>query len=169
MFMRVNVGCAHQVRPPPGRSLSLAANSPSWVNLMAHPVEGCADRLDIGSFVYNVDNMSDGLGLFEQAVLLALVQPQTTLGQEAYGRSVLKEVQLRLQRPVTAGAVYATLDRLEEKGLVSSRLGPGTAVRGGRPKRYYAIEGAGIRALNHSKAIVDRLWAGIPRPLNGAV
>lgn len=107
--------------------------------------------------------MSEILGTFEQAVLLALVR----LGTDAYGRSVLKEIRLRLQREVAAGAVYATLDRLEEKALISSRLGSGTAARDGRPRRYYAIEGAGIRALNESKSVVDRMWHGFPSPLKG--
>jgi len=107
------------------------------------------------------------LGSLEQAVLLALVRPRTELGKEAYGRAILKEVQHRLNREVMAGAVYATLDRLEAKGLVSSRLGPGTPVRGGRPKRHYAIEPEGIHALNHAKAAIDRLWAGLRAPLKG--
>jgi len=111
--------------------------------------------------------MAEVLGTFEQAVLLALVQPETAQGKEAYGRAILKEVQLRLDREVAAGAVYATLDRLEQKGLISSHLGAGTEVRAGRPRRYYSIEPAGIRALNESKSAVDRLWAGIRLPLKG--
>ena len=83
----------------------------------------------------------------------------------AYGRAILKEVALRLERTVAAGAVYATLDRLERKGLISSRLGAGTTVRAGRPRRYYAIDPAGVRALNEAKATVDRLWAGVRVPL----
>src|ERR1700730_6165493 len=62
--------------------------------------------------VYNVDTVAEHLGAFEQAVLLALVRPQTPLGREGYGRAILKEVQHRLERDVSAGAVYATLDRL---------------------------------------------------------
>jgi len=120
-------------------------------------------------FIYNVDTVTDVLGLFEQTVLLALLRPRTALGREAYGRAILTEVQLRLERQVTAGSVYATLDRLEQKGLVSSHLGERTAARGGRPKRHYVVEAAGIRALNRSKASVDRVWAGISRPLKGAV
>src|SRR5262249_395128 len=65
--------------------------------------------------------MADVLGTFEQAVLMALIKPTTALGKEAYGRAVLKEVQVRLDREVSAGAVYATLDRLEQKGLISSK------------------------------------------------
>ena len=62
--------------------------------------------------------MPDVIGPFEQAVLLALVH----LRKDAYGRAVLNEVQRRLNRDVSAGAVYATLERLEEKDLVSSKL-----------------------------------------------
>src|SRR5262249_13251835 len=97
-------------------------------------------------FVYNVETLAGHLGALEQAVLLALVRPRTALGREAYGRAILKEVQHRLDREVAAGAVYATLERLEAKGLVASRLGPGTPVRGGRPKRHYTIRPDGIRA-----------------------
>ena len=111
--------------------------------------------------------MADTLGTFEQAVLLALVNPSTELGKEAYGRAILKEVQVRLDCDVAAGAVYATLDRLEEKGLISSKLGPGTAVRSGRPRRFYTIEPAGVRALKEAKAAVERLWDGVRLPLRG--
>ena len=76
-------------------------------------------------------------------------------------------MQARLNREISAGAVYATLDRLEAKGLVTSRLGPGTAIRGGRPKRHYAIQPEGVRALNNAKAAIDRLWAGLRGPLKG--
>ena len=107
--------------------------------------------------------MADVLGNFEQAILIALVR----LGKDAYGRAILKEAQSRLQRELAAGAVYATLDRLEQKGLISSRLGSGTAVRGGRPRRYYAIEGAGIRALSDAKAAVEGIWQGFEWPLKG--
>jgi len=113
--------------------------------------------------------MADVLGTFEQAVLLALLRPSTPLGKEAYGRAILKEVQLRLDREVAAGAVYATLDRLEEKGLISSRLEPGTVARAGRPRRHYSIEGEGIRALNNARETVERLWAGVGWPLKNPV
>lgn len=105
--------------------------------------------------------MSEILGTFEQAVLLALVRIEA----DAYGRVILKEVQVRLAREVAAGAVYATLDRLEKKALVSSRLEPGTPARGGRPRRYYTIESAGLRALNDSRGVVDQLWQGFQWPL----
>jgi PadR family transcriptional regulator PadR len=119
--------------------------------------------------VYNVDTVAEHLGAFEQAVLLALVRPQTPLGREGYGRAILKEVQHRLERDVSAGAVYATLDRLEQKGLISSRLAPGGAVRGGRPRRHYSVQPTGLRALNQAKAAADRLWSGVRLPLKGMV
>jgi|SRR5687768_3920207 len=107
--------------------------------------------------------MADVLGVFEQAVLLALVR----LGKDAYGRAILKEVQSRLQRDIAAGAVYTTLDRLEQRALISSRLKSGSAVRDGRPRRYYSIENAGVRALNDSRAAVETIWQGLPWPLKG--
>lgn len=108
--------------------------------------------------------MADALGIFEQAVLLSLVG-----SKEAYGRSILKDVQIRLNRPVTAGAIYATLDRLEEKGLVSSREASGDQGRAGRPRRYYVIEADGLRALRNAKEVVDRIWSGVRLPAKGTI
>jgi DNA-binding PadR family transcriptional regulator len=113
--------------------------------------------------------VADTLGTFEQAVLLALARPKTPLGKQGYGRAVLKEVQLRLDREVAAGAVYATLDRLEKKGMISSEIREGDEQRGGLPRRYFTIEPEGIRALNETRAVVDRVWAGVRWPLQGAV
>lgn len=105
--------------------------------------------------------MADVLGAFEQAVLLAIVR----LRRDAYGRAILKEVQARLERDVAAGAAHATLTRLEDKGLISSRLGPGTPIRSGRARRFYRLEPAGLRALNDSREAVDTLWHGLKWPL----
>lgn len=107
--------------------------------------------------------MADSLGAFEQAVLLSIVR----LGHEAYGRAILKEVQARLDRDVAAGAVHATLERLQNKGFVASRLGSGTPVRGGRARRFYRLLPAGLRALNEARAAVDSLWHGLRWPLKG--
>jgi DNA-binding PadR family transcriptional regulator len=105
--------------------------------------------------------MADVLGAFEQAVLIAVLR----LGREAYGRAILKEVQQRLGREVAAGAVHATLERLQRKRLVSSRLGSGTPVRDGRPRRFYLVEAAGVRALNDARAAMDNVWSGFKWPL----
>jgi DNA-binding PadR family transcriptional regulator len=104
--------------------------------------------------------MADVIGQFEQAVLVTLIH----LGKDAYGRAVLNEVQARLQREVSAGAVYATLERLEAKGLVSSKLAPGTAIRGGRARRYFVPTGAGVRALKDARSAIDSLWRGLTWP-----
>jgi DNA-binding PadR family transcriptional regulator len=105
--------------------------------------------------------MADVLGAFEQAVLIAVMQLQA----DAYGRAILKEVQARLGRDVAPGAVHATLSRLEQKQLLSSRLGSGTTVRAGRPRRYYRLLPAGVRALNAARAAVDNIWSGLTWPL----
>jgi len=105
--------------------------------------------------------MPEVIGHFEQAVLVALVR----LGSDAYGRAILVEVQQRLQREVSAGAVYATLERLEGKSFASSRLAPGTAIRGGRARRYFIPTAAGLRALNDARSASDSLWRGLAWPL----
>jgi PadR family transcriptional regulator PadR len=105
--------------------------------------------------------MADVLGAFEQAVLLAIVR----LRDEAYGRAILKEVQARLERNVAAGAVHATLDRLEKKRLLASKLGSGTPVRAGRARRYYRLLPAGVTALNDARSAVDNIWRGLKWPL----
>ena len=105
--------------------------------------------------------MRDGLGTFEQAVLIAIVR----LENEAYGRAILKEVETRLQRKVAAGAIYATLDRLEDKKLIASELGAGTPKRGGRPRRFYTLQPGGLEALDESRTMTQNLWRGMPRLL----
>jgi PadR family transcriptional regulator PadR len=107
--------------------------------------------------------MADVLGTFEQAVLLAIFR----LGDDAYGRGILKAMEVRLDREIAAGAVHATLERLESKDMISSRLASGTPVRAGRARRYYSVKPAGIRALNDSKAAMDSIWQGLRWPLNG--
>ena len=109
--------------------------------------------------------MAEVLGTFEQAVLLAIIR----LADKAYGRAILQEIETRLEREVAPGAVHATLERLEKKGLVSSRLGSGTPIRAGRPRRYYRLESAGVSALNDARAAVEDLWRGLRWPLKGHV
>jgi DNA-binding PadR family transcriptional regulator len=107
--------------------------------------------------------VADLLGTFEQAVLLAIVQ----LREDAYGRAILKHVQERLGRDVAAGAAHATLGRLARKELVTSWLGSGTPIRGGRRRRYYRATPAGVRALNDAHAAARDLWHGLRWPLEG--
>jgi len=109
--------------------------------------------------------MAEVLGTFEQAVLLAILR----LADKAYGRAILEEIDTRLGREVAPGAVHATLERLEHKGLVTSRLGSGTPIRAGRPRRYYRLEPSGVSALNDARATVEDLWRGLRWPLKGHV
>ena len=112
---------------------------------------------------YNVVIVADILGSFEQAVLLAVVR----LDDGAYGRAILKEVEVRLGRDVAAGAVQATLERLERKGLVRSKLGSGTPIRDGRARRFYTVLSEGVRALNDARKMHQSVWRGFTRPLKG--
>ncbi|HTA41162.1 MAG TPA: helix-turn-helix transcriptional regulator [Bryobacteraceae bacterium] len=105
--------------------------------------------------------MAELLGAFEQAVLLAVWR----LADEAYGRAILRGVQSALQREVAAGAVYATLDRLEQKKLIDSHVEEGTPVRAGRVRRYYRLTVPGVKALNESKAALENMWRGAKWPL----
>ena len=127
-------------------------------------MQRCArNRLTFSYESYIVVFVADLLGNFEQAVLLSVLR----LGEDAYGRAIFNEVQARLDRDVAAGAVHATLTRLEVKGLLTSSLGPGTEVRAGRPRRYYKLSPAGQRALKDARAAVNNLWRGFRWPLKG--
>ena len=105
--------------------------------------------------------MADILGSFEQAVLLAIVR----LESGAYGRAILKEVQVRLERDVAAGAVQATLERLERKGLVRSKVGSGTPIRDGRARRFYTVLAEGLGALDDARKTHQTIWRGFSRPM----
>jgi DNA-binding PadR family transcriptional regulator len=97
------------------------------------------------------------LGEFEQIVLLALLR----LGDNAYGVPVRREIEQRTGRSLTVGALYRTLDRLENKGYVSSRFGDPVPERGGRSKRYFRVEPAAIRALRESRQVLEAMWDGM--------
>jgi PadR family transcriptional regulator PadR len=112
--------------------------------------------------IYIVD-MAELLGTFEQIVLLAVLG----LEDEAYGRAVLRAVQSSSgeDRSISAGAVYATLDRVETKGLLSSRIEQGTPARGGRARRYYRLTPAGASALSEARRALEKMWQGKRWPL----
>jgi PadR family transcriptional regulator, regulatory protein PadR len=100
----------------------------------------------------------DSLGQFEQLVLTAILARR----DDAYGVSIHSKVEeLAHPKAVSLGAVYVTLDRLEDKGLVSSRLTDPTPERGGRAKRCYRLEALGERALEESAVTAKRMWDGI--------
>jgi DNA-binding PadR family transcriptional regulator len=99
----------------------------------------------------------DYLGEFEQLVILALLR----LGDESYGMTVRRELERTAGRKVTIGSVYGTLERLEEKGLVSSWHGDPDPVRGGRARRYFQVEAEGELALAHAREMMNRMWKGV--------
>src|ERR1700735_120079 len=98
------------------------------------------------------------LGEMELMVLLAVIR----LGDEAYGVPISKELLILAKREVALGSIYAALDRLEEKGFVSSLLGDPTPERGGRAKRYFRSTPAGLRALRMTRSALINLWSRIP-------
>ena len=97
--------------------------------------------------------MSTDLGLFELLVLLAV----GACGDDAYGLVIRRAVAASRGSDVSSGAVYTTLERLEKRGLVTSRRGPVTPVRGGRPRRYYRLTRQGHLAAESNSAAVRRL------------
>ncbi len=97
------------------------------------------------------------LGEFEQIVLLAVLR----LGKNAYGVTILEEIERRTGRSVMIGAVYATLDRLETKRYISSKVGAPTPERGGRAKRFFKVTAQGSAALERSRKILQNMWAGL--------
>ena len=113
------------------------------------------------NYLYNKE-LIEGYGMigkrpsdFELVILLVVEH----LYGNGYGVSIANEAEQLTDRSVSLGAVYATLDRLERKGLVSSKLGEATPERGGKPKRYYSLEALGQRALADAKAAAAKLWS----------
>jgi PadR family transcriptional regulator PadR len=99
------------------------------------------------------------LGTFEEQVLLAVVRTgRAPSGSGAYGMSVRRELEEVAGREVAIGAVYATLDRLEVKGLVASDRGEAGA---GASRRLFAVTSRGARALADSREMRERLWHGV--------
>jgi DNA-binding PadR family transcriptional regulator len=98
------------------------------------------------------------LGEMELMVLLAIVR----LGDDAYGVPISKELLNLAGRDVALGSIYAALDRIQQKGLVTSVLGDPTPERGGRAKRYFHITSAGLKALRMTRTALTNLWSGVP-------
>ena len=96
-------------------------------------------------------------------VMLALIR----LGDDAYGVTISREIEGHTGREVLLGSVYATLERLGEKGCVSSRLGNPTSERGGRAKRYFRITAKGLRDLRDAQRALTALWKNVPELRGG--
>jgi DNA-binding PadR family transcriptional regulator len=101
------------------------------------------------------------LGEFEHLVLLAVLR----LGEDAYGATIRREIESRVQRELSISATYVTLDRLEGKGLVRSRIGEPTAERGGRRRRHYTLTAPGRRALAASHRAFRTMAEGLEEEL----
>lgn len=107
----------------------------------------------------------DFVGEFELYVMLALAH----LGEEAYGVTIRREIESRTGRTVAIGAVYATLARLQDKGLVRFRLSDPQPVQGGRARKYFTLTRSGMGALRHSTSMLGRMMAGLSRELKGGL
>jgi PadR family transcriptional regulator, regulatory protein PadR len=99
----------------------------------------------------------DFLGEFEHIVVLALLR----LADQAYGVTVRQEIEVRTDREVSIGAIYATLDRLEKKGYVKSHLGDPTPERGGRSKRFFHVTANGVAAVNRTHRALRSMTEGL--------
>ena len=98
------------------------------------------------------------LGNFELMVLLALIR----IGDEAYGVPIASAIEESTGRRVSLGSVYAALDRLDDKGLVTSFVGDPTPERGGRAKRHFQITSRGLQEVRAARRAFTRLWDGMP-------
>lgn len=105
------------------------------------------------------------IGDFELMVMLVLLR----LGESAYGVPISREIERQCGREVALGSVYATLERLQEKGLVSSDLGEPTPERGGRAKRYFRLTRKGLREVRETRQALIRLWRGLPELEGGKI
>ena len=102
----------------------------------------------------------DYLGEFEQIVLLAILRT----GEEAYGVTIGAEIRTQTGRVPAPGALYTTLDRLEDKGLLSSAMGDPTPQRGGRATRFFTVTGKGMKALTQAQRSYQNLMKGLQLP-----
>ena len=107
--------------------------------------------------------MREALGEFEQMVLLAIVH----LKGDVYGVPIVDEIERRTGRAVSPAAVYVTLRRLEQKGLLSSSMSDPTPERGGKARRCVKVTDAGLESLRASRQVLDRMWKGLDPSLRG--
>jgi PadR family transcriptional regulator len=98
------------------------------------------------------------LGEFELILLLTIVR----LGENAYGVPLTRELSMLRGKEVSVGSVYAALDRLELKGLITSSLGESSPERGGRAKRYFRVTGEGLHFVKETRRVLTRLWKALP-------
>ena len=105
------------------------------------------------------------LGEFEYAVLLAILH----LDEDAYAVPIRELIEQRTTRPVARGALYTGLDRLESKGCLKSRMGDPSEERGGKPRRYYSVTPAGLKAIRATHDALSSMARGLESILKGTV
>lgn len=119
--------------------------------------------MDVAStdFFAIIDIMSNRsyLGELELMILLAVIH----LGDDAYGVPISRELEQQRGREVSVGSVYASLERMETKGLVTSSLGDPTPERGGKARRYFRITKAGLRQLAATRQVLEKMWQELPQ------
>ena len=101
------------------------------------------------------------LGTLELATLLAVARLQS----DSYGLAIRRDLASRTGRDYSVGAIYTTLQRLEEKGLLTSRRSTPVPIRGGRSRRHFTLTGAGARALREAERHATSIWAGVGKTL----
>jgi DNA-binding PadR family transcriptional regulator len=104
------------------------------------------------------------LGEFEHIVMAAVLR----LDGEAYGTRIIQEIEDATGTRVKSGSLYITLDRLEAKGYVASRVADPEPGRGGRPKRYMTVTPAGLRILKEAREVMLTMWQGLESRLEKA-
>ena len=102
-------------------------------------------------------NRGDALTEFEQLVLLALLR----LGEDAYGVTIREEIEDRAGRTVSLASAYAALERMEQRGYLTSWVSDPMPMRGGRARKHFRLEKAGAVALRASRSVMDRMWQGV--------
>jgi DNA-binding PadR family transcriptional regulator len=101
---------------------------------------------------------NDHLTTYELMTMLAILR----VGREAYGVPISREIETQTGREVAMSGVYAALERLEERGLVTAELGEATPQRGGRAKTYFRVTAKGLREIGAAKRAFTTLWQGVP-------
>jgi DNA-binding PadR family transcriptional regulator len=98
------------------------------------------------------------IGEFEEIVMLTIL----ILKDQAYGVAIKEDIESRVGRKVSLGAMRTALDRLESKGLLESEFGEATAVRGGKRKRFFQVTASGKKSLEGVRSVREKLWGAVP-------
>jgi len=137
---------------------ALGPDSRRSSSLVATP--GASLSIAVRSIFAYIEQMRkrDYLGQFELMVLLAVIQ----VGEGAYGIPIADFIEKTTEREVAVGSIYAALERLEDKALVTSTLGDPTPERGGRAKKYFRATAKGVREAREAQRTLTRLWRALP-------